>query len=410
MMMKRYLSLLRQRDFCWLTAADAISVFGDQIGIVALLWFVMITTGQSFPMGLLGLCLGLPGVLLGTVAGNLLDRWPRKTVLVMANILMGILFLGIYLCAVSHLPAVTWMMGIILAGCLLPFLSTGWMVMLPQVVAKEDLGSAHSLTETFWQAASLLGPFIGGIWIATWGAPATILLDGFSFWGAAWCLSRIKEAPEWRGPEESRIPRSSFWTDYWENVRAGWTSLYSAKAVVWITLGGFFLNMAYGLLEVVLPLFVHRECLASPAVLGSLWMAYFTGAIGGSVASGFVRFPFRQGWLMSLMIIGWGTSFLPMVWMHSLPAAFLSMALAGFLFAGYSPMARAAVQRIIPSAYHGRVFGLRTAIIGCGAPSGSFLGSFFAQWMLPSSLIGFAGMAVLILGLYLLTVREFRSF
>ncbi|GIM46494.1 MFS transporter [Collibacillus ludicampi] len=389
-----------------LTTADAISVLGDQIGLVALLWFVMVTTNQSTNMGLLALGFGLPGVLLGAVVGNVLDRWPRKMVLVGANVILGIIFTAIpYLHSIQRLSMVTLMALIVAAGCIIPFITVGWMVMLPNVVSTDDLGIANSINETLWQAASLIGPLAGGVLVTKLGAPVAILLDGFSFLGAALCLLLIKDPQPKRIPRETLSNKSSFWLDAW----SGFKYLYSTKAVWWITLGALFLNMAYGQLEVALPLFVHHELMSSAVVLGSLWMVYFISSICGAAASGFVRFPLRQGTLMAFMVIGWGVSLLPLIWFHSVWVGYITMALAGFLFAGYIPMARTAVQRLIPAEYQGRVFGLRTSIIGLGVPIGSYLSGIIAQWVLPSSLIGFTGAAIMILGVLLMLIREFRS-
>lgn len=92
--MLTYLRLFRQRNFTLMTVADAISVLGDQIGWVALLWFAMVTTKHASYMGLLGLIFGLPGVLLGAVVGNVLDSTSHKKVLVTANVLLGIVFIA----------------------------------------------------------------------------------------------------------------------------------------------------------------------------------------------------------------------------------------------------------------------------------------------------------------------------
>ncbi len=406
--------LFRRRDFGLLAAADAISLLGDQIGWMALLWFVMTTTQQSYNMGALALCFGLPGVILGPVAGNILDRWPRKKVLIGAHLLLGAIFTAIPLLYHMHrLGLVTLFALVLMAGCLTAFTTIGWMVMLPSVVASEELAAANSVSETLWQTAALVGPAAGGALIAGAGASTAVLLDGLSFWLAALCLLPLKE-PEFDSngrPNSERKTRvkgdkgTSFWRDTWSGLRY----LYAAKAVWWITLGALFLNMAYGLLEVALPLYVHGELKASAVVLGSLWLIYFLSSIAGAAASGFVTMRVRQGMAMGWMVIGWGLSLVPLIWLHSLWVGYAAMALAGFLFAGYPPLARTAVQRLIPAEYHGRVFGVRTSVIALGVPTGSYLGGTVAHWIAPSAAIGWTGVGMLALGILLMAVQEFRE-
>jgi membrane associated rhomboid family serine protease len=61
-----------------------------------------------------------------------------------------------------------------------------------------------------------------------------------------------------------------------------------------------------------------------------------------------------------------GLSFLPMIWMSSVWLTYLSMALSGFLFSGYPPLVRTAVQRLVPQAYQGRILGIRGSLIALG--------------------------------------------
>jgi MFS family permease len=424
--MKQYWILFRRRDFGLLTAADAISLLGDQVGWMALLWFVMTTTQHSYNMGELALAFGLPGVVLGPMVGNLLDRWPRKTVLLGALLVLGVIFAAIPLLYHTHHLGIATLLGlVVVAGCLTSFTTIGWMVMLPSVVAREELAAANSVSETLWQTASLIGPPIGGALIASAGAPAAVFLDAVSFWLAALCLLPLKEPkvhPSAQSKDQSKVrlddrcdPErkakvpSSAWVSFWRDTSSGLRYLYAAKAVWWITLGALFLNMAYGFVEVALPLYVHEQLRTSAMVLGSLWLVYFLFSIAGAAASGLVTSRVRQGKAMGWMVMGWGLSLVPMLWLHSLWVSYAAMALAGFLFAGYPPLARTAVQRLVPAEYHGRVFGVRTSVIALGVPTGSYVGGMAAGWIPPSSAIGWTGAGILLFGILLMSVRAFRE-
>lgn len=287
--MSDYLSLFTHRNFTLMTVADAVSVLGDQIGWVALLWFAMVTIGHSGAMGALALAFGLPGVLLGAFVGNILDRTSHKKILVAANLLLGVVFMTIPLLYQMHvlsLPVLVVLVAI--AGCLTPFTSVGWMVIVPKLVAEESLGLANSVVETIWNGASLLGPLAGGLLIARLGAPMAVLADGLSFWLAALCVWLIKED----GMDKARSsPGSAEGADhsrasFIQQTGRGVKVLYSLKGVWWITLGAVFINLAYGQLEVSLPLFTHNELSRSAVILGSFWTMYFISSLVGSALSG----------------------------------------------------------------------------------------------------------------------------
>lgn len=398
----KFISMFRQRNFGLLIAADAVSVLGDEMGWMALLWFVMIMTKQSSDMGLLAFGFGLPGVVLGPVVGNILDKLPQKKVILLANLLLGGIFITIpIIYAVDSLSLTLLLILVVAAGCLTPFVTVGWMVMLPSVVSSKDLSAANSVNEILFQSALMFGPFVGGLLIASIGAPFAVLLDGLSFWIAALLIFPIKES----GFEELPTQRMSFWTD----LKNGFKYLFSMKAVWWITIGALFLNIAYGVLEVSLPLYVHHELMTSALIMGSLWMVYFIGSICGAIASGFINLPLRKGSTMAFMVVGWGVCFSSMIWFQSLWASFVVMIFAGFLFGGYPPIARTVVQNRVPSKYQGRVFGLRMSLMALGIPIGSYISGEVDTIMKPSVTMGFAGIGTLVLGLLLFLIRDFRK-
>ncbi|WP_238413491.1 MFS transporter [Alicyclobacillus sp. TC] len=368
--MLTYLGLFRQRNFAFMTLADAISVLGDQIGWVALLWFAMVTTKHAGYMGLLGLAFGLPGVFLGAVVGNVLDRTSHKKVLVTANVLLGIVFMAIPLLYQVHaLPMLVLFALVLVAGCLTPYTSVGWMVVIPNPVKEDDLGPANSIVETIWNGASLLGPLLGGLLIARFGATVAVFADGVSFWAAALCVFVVKGSKQHFESRESEEPsqRISFLHDTWEGVK----TLYGLTPVLWITLGAVGFHLAYGQLEVSLPLFTHNELASSAVVLGSFWTTYFVGSL-----------------------------FMEHVYLHGFGRTSLRR---------LSTTSQNNRSEIGPQRVYGTNFGYSWFNYCFRHASWFFFGGAFGQWFPSSSVIGATGFAVVVLGLLLLSRRSFRT-
>lgn len=280
------------------------------------------------------------------------------------------------------------------------------MVIVPNVVSEDVLGTANSIVETIWNGASLLGPLFGGVLISNFGATVAIFIDGLSFWCAALCVFFVKETQTFIETSTSKErPSCRFFKEVWEGLKL----LFQLKAVWWITLGALFFNLAYGQLEVSLPLFTHKELKSNAFILGTFWTIYFIGSLIGAFVSGFLSKENKSGIYMGLMAIGWGMSFIPIIWWHSLLIMYVSMILSGLLFGGYPPLARTTVQRLVPKAFQGRIFGIRGSIIALGMPIGSYLSGTLGQWMLPSSVIGLMGVVVIFMGLLLISMRSFRE-
>jgi MFS family permease len=401
-MTMKYGQVLRQRDFLLLTAGTGISTLGDQIGWLSLLWFVMLLTKSSLQMGFAGLCYELPSVAVGMFAGVLMDRFSRKRLMVMDNILRGLCFVSIPMLHWAHLLPFWLLCGMLVcAGMLAPFTTVGAMAFVPEIVPVDMLSEANAWDETLWQAAYLAGPLLGGILISSVGAPIAILADGLSFWACALCLTFIRRA----GGAEVSSGKGGFTTDLLNGAKA----LLSMRVVLAITLMALFLNITYGQLDVSIPLFVHEELHQTGSVLGMMWTGYGLGAIVGTALVAFVRMDGRQGFWMSVMVAGMGMSLIPMVWARGLWLPIILMWAAGFCFGPYAPLARTIVQKLVPDDLRGRVFGIRTSIIGIGVPAGSALCGVVLQTIHPSVWIGVMGVTILALGVGMLAYRGLRA-
>lgn len=415
--MNRYALLLRQPAFRWLAAADAISVTGDSVGWIALLWFVMLWHGHAYALGLLAAAFGLPTIVVAPFVGAIFDRFQQKSVMVWVNLALCALY--VLIPVLSNRDALTFptlLCILVLAGCLTPFTTVGWMVLLPKTVQPNQLDAANAVSEGLWQLASLLGPILAGVLIARFGAASAIWMDGLSFFLAALCIWPISvEKPTDVGAAQSHLTAKTHGSDalHLGLLRETWqgvAKLFELPVVLYITLAALLLNTAFGALDVSLPIFVHRQLSVGAVVLGGLWTAYFIGAIIGSAAIGLLATSrFRRGWLLVGAVMGWGLSLLPLLFWHTVPVALVCLALGGFMFSMYPPLARTTVVKQVPESWHGRVMGARMAIIGIGVPAGSMLSGFANGILAPSLWIGCTGVVLVLMAVGLALLPSFRN-
>lgn len=378
------------------------------MGWMALLWFATVTSRTSTSVGLVGVVYGVPGIVLGPVIGNILDLSSPKQIVIRANILLGALFLAIPILLHLHLlPESTLLALVLAAGCLTPFTTVGWMVIVPRIVSVDDLGTANAIAEAIWQGAAMIGPMVGGMMIAATGVSLSITLDGISFWVAACCVSllRMPNASAKSPKPNARLGIQGFWFE----TLSGFRTMRRIKPVWWITIGSVILNAAYGQLEISLPMFAHHQLSRGAVLLGTLWTTYFIASLVGASLSALMPNERRKGIRMSLMCVGYGLSYLPMIWLPCVWMVYLAMALGGLLFGGYPPLARTVVQGLVPENQRGRILGIRSAIIAMGMPIGSYISGTLQQWTSASTIIGCTGAIVTLVGLISILVRDLRS-
>ena len=107
------LDLLRQRDFAFLWLGQLLSQIGDQCLLIAAI--TLITDFSASPLAILipAISMALPQVLFGLLGGVVADRWNRKLVMVVSDVLRAILVLGVLL---VRTPAQLWILYLAAAG------------------------------------------------------------------------------------------------------------------------------------------------------------------------------------------------------------------------------------------------------------------------------------------------------
>ncbi len=184
------LTLLRRRNFALLWFAGLLSLVGDRALITALPFYVYQRTGSTLASGAMFFALYLPTLLLGSVAGVFVDRWNRKRLMVVTNLLQA----AIILLLLVPLPAEwLWLIYLVFFAeiALSMFFEPAENALLPHLVPESDLIAANGLNELNNNLARLVGPPLGGMLLTLLGLHSVVLLDGVSFLVSALLIAGI---------------------------------------------------------------------------------------------------------------------------------------------------------------------------------------------------------------------------
>jgi MFS family permease len=401
-------ALIRNPRFLRLWAAETISHFGSSITGIALP-FVAITLLQAGPLevAILNLADFLPFLLIGLLVGALVDRLPRRAVLIGGDLGRAILILTIpvaYLAGVLSLPQLI-AVGF-LVGVLTVFFDVAYQAYLPSLIGREDLVEGNSKLEFSRSAAGLLGPGLGGLLVDLLRAPIAMLVDAASFLASALFLATIRDqrgaatapndAPESKSNGTAPAPtRGTMRREIAEGLRyvIGHPALRTIGAATATS------NLFSSIGGAAFMLFAINELQMAPALIG---LAFSLGSVGGLVAS-LVAGPLSRRFGVGRVIVvtvALGGPFEFAVGLGSAGADALNLALiaaAGFAMGGsgtiYNINQVSLRQAITPEAMSGRMNATMRWFVWGTMPIGSIIGGIIGETLgvRAAILIGGAG-------------------
>lgn len=173
---------LWNKNFLLLWQGQLVSYLGDVIYAFALSFWVYNVTGSTAIMGTLQAISMLPRLIIGPMAGVWVDKWDRKKIIIIADIIRGILSTFIGVAALSGFLEI-WMVfvvGIAMSICS-AFFNPAITSVKPDIVHESKLVKANSITGMAQAGASMLGNAVSGVIYVVVGAPYMFLFNGISY-------------------------------------------------------------------------------------------------------------------------------------------------------------------------------------------------------------------------------------
>jgi MFS family permease len=186
-----YLDLIQHNsNFRWLWFSQIISLLGDWFDVIASAALMASFTRSAAAVSLLLVVRMLAPFLVSPFAGVAADRFNRKTLLILTDVLRGFVVLGFLL---VRRPEQAWILYVITA------LQTGltgfWFparaAILPDIVARRELGTSNTITTATWSVMLSLGAALGGAAAGQWGVYPSFVIDALTFFLSAALLTRI---------------------------------------------------------------------------------------------------------------------------------------------------------------------------------------------------------------------------
>ena len=184
-----YRALLSVRGYPELLTAQGVSRVGDSIHYIALVALIFSLTGSGLAVSGAVVFEALPVLAFGALAGAVVDRLPRRRVMITADLARAAL--AVLMSQATAIPAIYALaFGLALGGV---FHGPAYQSLVPAVVPARILGRANALTWSTVQSTHVLGAALGGSAIALVGASGAFLLNAATFLLSALLLLRVPE-------------------------------------------------------------------------------------------------------------------------------------------------------------------------------------------------------------------------
>ena len=349
-----------------LFVADAVSLSGNVVALVAIPWFVLQETGSAALTGLTGFFTWLPVVIAAFFGGVIVDRLGFRTTSVVADFASA--------AAVAGIPALHLTVGIelwqlfvlVFVGALLDAPGvTARRSLLPEIVelAQMRMERATSIVQAIRQGSFLVGAPIGGVLVAVLGAPNALWVDAASFLASAALVGGVVPAAIALPPRQEK---TGYFADLAEGLRFVWRDRLIRAIVITVLLTNF---LDAPLASVILPVFVDNE-FGTAEHLGLLLGVFGAASIVGAAAFGAIghRLPRRRTFVVCFFLAS--IPYLALATTPSLGATLVIAAAFGIVGAPLNPILNTVGFERIPAVLRGRVLGTITAAAYSAIPLG----------------------------------------
>ena len=389
----------KYRDFKLLFTAGLFSYFGSMITFVALPFQVKELTGSFWAVGLIGVVEIIPLIVFGLYGGVLADYLDRKKMIWFTEFGTLIATSILLINSLQEKPSVILIFVIAAIFAALSGLKRPSQdAILPRLVSHDDLPSASALMSLRWQFGGIVGPSVGGIIIASYGAGAAYFIDCLTFVISLALIWQVKSVP----PLDKATPPSM------AGLMEGLSYAYKRKDL----LGTYVVDLAAMFLAMPMALFPFwADEIGAPYALGFFYSSITFGAVLVTLLSGWMRNYPHHGRAVIIGALGWGVAIVAAGSSNSLVLVITCLVIAG-AFDQVSALFRGFIwNQSIPDELRGRLAGIEMLSYLLGPLGGQArAGGMAAMSSLRISIVGGGLLCIGFVSLIAASMPKFRSY
>lgn len=386
-------SVFRNRNFSLLWSGQLISTIGTALSSLAASIYVFRLTDSAMSVGLMLMATAAPSLLVGLFAGVFVDRYDRRKIMIMADILRALLVVLVPFLVPLN---VIWLYVVVmLTSAIGQFFDPAHESTLPEVASEKELAAANSLMAISSFGSTAVGFAAAGLIASAADISWAFYLDAVSFVVSAVCIYLINVKPV--QPEEDTSAAVVI-----KNLRAGVRQLFNTPILRSLFSVQVLVLVSFGLSNALLLPFALRALKATEFEYGLQEGITSVGFVIGSLLMANIIDRMKEGAWLAISFLGMAAAGVIYSFLNSIPLAILLIAISGFFNAPSAIARRLVVQRNTPREMRGRVnsvfFVARDVffLIGMAAAGLADLMDVRLLFLISSILLLIAGLVVLV--------------
>jgi len=369
---RRTFASLRHPAYRTYFAGQFFSLVGTWMQSAAQAWLVYDLTGSKAMLGLISLVGSVPTVLLSTWGGILADRYPRRTILVICQVLLAMqaIALGLLVLtegiAIGHLMILAALLGTV-SGIEMP----ARQAFVVEMVGRKDLMNAIALNSSVFHAARILGPAVAGLLIGAVGAGWCFLVNGLSYGAILAALLAMRldldGAPVRATGSAMHLAAEGF--------RAVLRTPGVLALLLLLLIVGIF-GWSY---VILMPAIARDDLNVGPEGYGVLMSAVGAGSVAGALSVASLA-EVRDGRLrVAGLIFLFAASVVALTFTTSFVLALVWLVPAGFALTGFFSLTNTLIQASVADTIRGRVMGVYSLVFAAMIPLGGLQAGTLAE-------------------------------
>ena len=342
-------SVFRKRDFRLLWSAQLVSTIGTALTDLAAGILIFRETNSAFMVGLMFVATAVPTLVVGLIAGVFVDRYDRRKIMVVADLLRAGIVALIPFIFIQKLPLFLLYVAVAAVSTISQFFNPANDAVLPEVATDEELAAANSWIMISSFGATSVGFALSGLLATAFDIDWAFWLDAVTFLVSAALLLTVKVG-KIEAPEDTSVGVVV------ANLKEGVATLFGSPLLRNLLATGIPVYFSFGLWNVLLLPFAIDALHATEFEYGLQEGFTSVGFVVGSLMMAKWADRFREGSWIVIATVAMGIAGVLYGVATSIVVAIVLVTVSGFFNAPSSIARRVLLQRHTPRELRGRVF------------------------------------------------------